>query len=421
MLTKRSSNFQLQSSLMNGFKILTITHHKVSLDKISKYVIPQSEEKTIQEQLSHVKEQLQLKELLYIPTCNRVIFLLYNDASAMEATFVPHFIKTIHPHFSTKDIQESVEVYEGEEAILHFHEVASSIDSLVVGEREIMRQIRDAYTQCKQWALTGDNIRILMKHLVQTIKEVYTSTRIGENPVSVVSLAMGLLKKRKLSPADRILLVGAGQTNSLVAKFLVRQGFKNIQVFNRSIEKANKLAQFVKGNAYLLSHLEHYTAGFDCMIICTGATQSIIDSSLYSHLLQGDKGQKVVIDLAIPNNIAKQVLLDFKVDYISIEELKELAELNLSLRKQEIGLVKMLLQKRFMDFEKGFKGRQIEIAMQEVPQRIKKVKAKAMNEVFKKELEELDEPTLALVEKMMTYMEKKCISIPMMAAKDLKL
>ena len=417
MLAKKHSNFRQQTSQLRGFKILTVTHHKVTLDEISKFMIPHSEEVSLQAQLAHLQEHFQLEELLYIVTCNRVIFLSYKN-TPLASSFIPKFFGTFQPTITQEDIQQAVEVFEGEEAVLHFQEVASSIDSLVVGEREIMKQIRDAYTQCKTWGLTGDNIRLLMKHLVQTIKEVYTTTRIGEKPVSVVSLAMGLLKKRALSFSSRILLVGAGQTNHLVAKFLVAQGFQNIQVFNRSIEKAESLAQFVKGKGYTLQQLNRYANGFDCLIVCTGATQAIIHSALYRQLLQGDSNQKVVIDLAIPNDIDKQVLVNFDVDYISIENLKELAALNLSLRKQEIGLVKMLLEKRFKEFEKSFKSRQIEIAMREVPMRIKEVKAKAMNEVFKKELAELDEDTLALVEKMMTYMEKKCISIPMIAAKE---
>ena len=154
------------------------------------------------------------------------------------------------------------------------------------------------------------------------------------------------------------------------------------------------------------------------MVLCTGATQAIIEPALYEQIVR-DQQKKVIVDLSVPNNVSKSTVENFAIDYIDIAELKDLAALNLSHRKQEMGLVKMLLEKHFEDFKKAYKVRQIEKAMYQVPSQIKAIKVKAMNEVFKKDLQNVDEDTLALIDKMMTYMEKKCISIPMKAAKDI--
>ena len=404
--------------MLDGYKILTVTHREVPLEDIGAFILPHSEERPLQDLLTDLKNTFQLPELLYIATCNRIIFLFHKDTT-LDIPFIHHFFQKVNADLSLEKIQESVAIYEGNEAIIHLYEVGASIDSLVVGEREIMRQIRDGYNQCDAWNLTGDHIRLLMKYLVQAIKEVYAKTRIGEKPVSVVSLAMHLLAKRNLPKEARILLVGAGQTNTLVAKFLLKNGFTNITVFNRTVEKALHLANSVKGSGYALSELATYQDAFDLMVVCTGATHPIIDTALYQQLVKKETQQKVIVDLSIPNNVSSVVVQQFPIDYIDINELKELAELNLSYRKQEIGLVKMLLEKQLKDFKQAYKGRQIEVAMGQVPVQIKEVKAKAMNEVFKKELAEVDEDTLALINKMMTYMEKKCISIPMKAAKNI--
>ncbi len=404
--------------MLDGYKILTVTHREVPLEDIGSFILPHSEETPLQASLTRLKNAFQLSELLYIATCNRVIFLFHKDTT-LDIPFIHRFFQQVNPNLSLNKIQKSVAIYEGNEAIIHLYEVGASIDSLVVGEREIMRQVREGYEQCDAWNLTGDHIRLLMKYLVQAIKEVYAKTRIGEKPVSVVSLAMHLLADRNLSKEARILLIGAGQTNTLVAKFLVKKGFTNITVFNRSIEKAVQLATSLNGKGYALTELATYQESFEVMIVCTGATQAIIDTALYQQLLKGDTQQKVIVDLSIPNNVSPEVVQQFSTDYIDIGELKELAELNLSYRKQEISLVKMLLQQQLKDFKKAYEGRQIEIAMRQVPVQIKKIKAKAMQEVFKKDLEELDEDTLALINKMMTYMERKCIGIPMKAAKNI--
>jgi len=404
--------------MLNGFKILTVTHRDVQLEQISDFILSHSEEEELATKLTTLKHSLQLEELLYIATCNRVIYLFYTEED-LDINFINTFLQTVNTTLSHDFIQQVVAAYEGQEAIVHLYEVSSSIDSLVVGEREIMRQIRASYAQCKEWDLTGDHIRLLLKYLVQASKEVYAKTRIGEKQVSIVSLAMHKLKEQQLPAKSKILLIGAGQTNTLVSKFLLKQGFQHITVFNRSYDKAKVLAEAVSGQAHLLKDLPNYSVGFDCLIVCTGATKAIVDASLYQQLLNGDRQEKTIVDLSIPNNVDKEVLTTFATQYIGIEELKELAALNLEHRKKEIGLAKILLKEQIKKFERAFERRQIEKSMRHIPIEIKAIKKRAMEEVFKKDLEGLDEETRALFEKMMTYMEKKCISVPMKSAKKL--
>jgi len=291
------------------------------------------------------------------------------------------------------------------------------MNSLVVGEREILRQLREAYDQSHAWKLTGDNIRLAMRAAVETAKEVYSNTRIGEKPISVVSLAIQKLLASKTPKEARILLVGAGQTNKLVSKFLNKHSFSNITVFNRTLAKAEKLATLVGGTAQALDQLPLHKEGFDCMIICTGATKAIIDTKIYQDLLQGDTDEKLIIDLAIPNNVSADVVEAFNVNYIEIEDLRQLASANLSFREKEVGHGQKIIAKNIDAFHSVYRERQIALVMKKVPVEIKKVKAHAMNNVFKKELADLDPNTLELLDRMMSYMEKRCISIPMEAAK----
>ncbi len=404
--------------MLNEYKILTVTHKHVRLERIGDFLIPHANEEVLQARLAELKDKFNLEELLYVATCNRVIYL-YKSARELNLPFLHAFFQTVNPSLSPDYIQRIITAYEGKEAINHVYEVAASIDSLVVGEREILRQIREGFYKCEKWGLIRDGIRLLMKHLVEASKEVYAQTRIGEKQISVVSLAIKKLLESNISKEARILLVGAGQTNQLVAKFLVKYEFKHITVFNRSIEKAEKLATRFNGSAFLLEDLPNYQAGFDCMIVCTGATEAIIKQPLYQQILGKDTTEKLIIDLSIPNNVAKAVVDTFNINYIEIEDLKQLAAQNLSFRKQEVGKAKILLKEQINEFQKVFQQRQITKALQSVPSEIKAIKKRALNEVFKKDLDTLDPTTKALIEKMMTYMEKKCISVPMKAAKEL--
>ncbi|PHN03996.1 glutamyl-tRNA reductase [Flavilitoribacter nigricans] len=406
--------------MLERLKILTVTHKRTNLNEIGDYVLKTGSKDELCQRLQKLKFQLRLDELMYLSTCNRVMYCLVTD-HAVDASYAGHFFQKINPELSLEQletIEEKVQILEGEEAMAHLFDVAASIDSLVIGERQILRQLREAYEQCHAWELTGDFIRLLIQQSIQSAKEVYAKTRIGEKPVSVVSLAIQQLMRTHLPKNARILLVGAGQTNNLVAKFLLKHGFNQVTVFNRTLEKAQEVAELLEGKAYLLADLADYRVGFDAMVVCTGATEAIITPELYEQLLNGETSNKIVIDLAIPNNVDREVVEQFSVHYIEIEGLRNLAKENLAFREQEIVRAHHLINRHLTEFPALLKQRQLEVALREVPNAIKDVKRKAIEEVFRKEVEVLDDNTRELLDRMLTYMEKKCIGIPMKAARE---
>ncbi len=405
-------------NILKGYHIITVTHRNTKLNALGHFAM-QSTEDSLKDDLHALKAEFGLSELLYLSTCNRIMYL-FDKKQPVDESFVATFFRTINPTFEAvpeKEIFDKVSIYHEEEAIRHLFEVAASIDSLVVGEREILRQLRNAYEQCLEWKLTGDHIRLAIKVAIESAKEVYAQTRIGEKPVSVVSLAIQKLLRAELDKNARILLVGAGQTNMLVTKFLLKHEYTNVVVFNRTLERAEQLANILGAKALPLSELENYQEGFDAMVVCTGATEALINVELYTKLLNGDTNKKLLIDLAIPNNIATEVVEAFDTNYIEIEDLRTLAKENLSFREQEVVKGKVLLNQQIDGFQIHFRQRQIEKAMRAVPAEIKAIKAHAINEVFKKDLDVLDEHARSVVNRMMDYMERQCIGVPMKAAK----
>ena len=401
--------------MIEGYKILTVTHHNVKLNTLGQYAFS-CEDTALPTHLFSLKEHVDIDEIMYLSTCNRIMYFFYTNQK-IDAPFINSFFQHVN---SSVDIAtlDQVAQYEGREALNHLFEVAASMNSLVVGEREILRQLRESYQKCYDLKLTGDHIRIAMTAAVEGAKEIYARTRIGEKPVSIVSLAIQKLLSHKVSRNARILLVGAGQTNTLVVKFLRKHEFKNITVFNRSLDRAKSLAAMIKGRGAALKDLPDYQEGFDVMIICTGATGALVNSTLYNQLLQGETDTKLLIDLAIPNNIDREVVNEFNVQYIEIEDLRNLAKENLSFRQNEVVKGRKMLKRKINAFTELHRQRQIIKAMKNVPIEIKAVKAHAINKVFKKDMENLDEDTKELINRMMDYMEKQCIGIPMKAVKQ---
>lgn len=396
---------------MNQFKILTITHKKLSLNKLGKFVVPADDK---QVRLTQIKETMQLQELLYLQTCNRVTFLFMHDA-AVSNEFTNALFALVNPAITSAEIDllpEIVDLYEGEHAVKHFLSVATSIDSLVIGEREIHKQIRLAYTECQQWGLTGDAIRLLVKHTIEVAKRVFTDTDISKKPVSVVSLATETLLRLGIGRQSKVLFIGAGTTNTLMGKLLLKHGFQHFAVYNRSLKNAQILADKLSGDAFSLEELPNAAADYDVIISCTAATEPVLTSAIY-HQISGDsEAPRVIIDLAVPRDVDPTVAAQPKVTYIDVEQLRALAAKNMDFRRQALGLVQEMIEEELLSFGKLYQQRQLEQAMRGVSDDVKEIRSRALEAVFAKEVASLDPDARATMDKVLDYMEKKFISIP---------
>ena len=400
---------------MNTIKIIAFTHKITDINEIGKLHI---DENAWESRLQSLKQDSNLDELLYLSTCNRVEFILSNN-EIINTPFLNKFFIAFNPDWTEIEINwaiENAQVFEGEEALRHLFNVASSIDSLVVGEREIITQVRNAYEKCSKLNLTGDLIRLAIKRTIETAKDVYTHTNIARNPISVVSLAYRRLRELNVKQDARFLIIGSGVTNTTMAKYLKKHEFSNFAVFNRTLVNAQKLATELNGKAFLLSELNNYKEGFDIIVTCTGSSESIITPEIYKSLVGNDKSKKVVVDLAIPNDLDPEILNNYDVNLIAINNLQEVAKENLLAREQEMQACNIIIEKNILEFKQVLKTRKVELAMSEVPKKMKEIRVTA-NEVFAKELLSLDAGSKDVLDKILAYLEKKYISVPMKMAK----
>lgn len=407
--------------MIDNFHIITLTHQTINVDQIGHFVVKHQSKAELKDKLTEVKANFDINEIVYLSTCNRVSYILYREEE-LEDDFLQNFFHSINAALSDdrlNKLSKFVRLHSGMKAINHLFELSASIDSLVVGEREIFRQYREAYSQSVEWQLAGDHLRMLDKYTVTTAKEIYANTKIGEKPLSVVSLAIKRMLSLNPDPSQRVLLVGAGETNRLVGKFLKKYDFANITIFNRSLDNAQELSNILNAKAFHISELATYDRGFDILVVCTGSTESIISTDIYSQLIRRDESKKIVIDLSVPHNVDESVQSGFDMDYVNIEQLRTLAEKNLEHRKNEIGSAKKIIKGRLFEFQKVYQQRQIEKAFHKIPQEMKAIKERAVNSVYAKQLDELDDNAKALVLEMMNYMEKKCVSVPMKVAKEI--
>lgn len=404
--------------MVQNFHIIAFTHRNIEVSKIGKLHIEVEHQHEI---LPDVLASLQLDELMFLSTCNRVE-IIFCTTQTVQASFLNALFAKLYPNLSFDEIEDYVlnaEVYGGMSAVEHLLSVASSIDSMVIGEREIITQVRNAFELSRKIGVTGDFIRIVMRHTIETAKKVYTQTSIATKPVSVVSLAYHKLRDMNIPLNARILLVGAGTTNTNMSRFLKKHGFKNFVIFNRTFEKAQQLATDLNGTAYPLADLRSYADGFDVLFCCTGTDDHLITEEIYENLKRGETDRKVVIDLALPQDLHPSIVQKNPVSHISIEMLQKISNENLKERSKEIQHVEEIIQDALFEFEHIQKMRSVELAMRDVPQKVKEIKHTALNEVFKKEIEELDDQSKEVLDKVIGYLEKKYMSMPMLMAKEI--
>jgi glutamyl-tRNA reductase len=399
-------------------KVIAFTHKQIELKELGKLVICQ-EDLTVK--LRQVKEQFQISEIFYLATCNRVEFVIVTD-QVVDTAYTERFIETLNigvcDHYMGVFLK-GASIYEDQQALNHLLRISCSLESLIVGEKEILPQLRKAYDSCREAGLTGDFLRMVMNCVVKAAKEVYTDTNISKNPISVVSLAYRKLRDMKLCTNARILIIGAGETNFNISKYLQKHKFSNFAVFNRTLSKAQQLAADLNGEAFELADLKNYHKGFDAIITCTSSVEPIITPELYTILLNGETDKKTIVDLAVPNDTAPEVLAQFAVNFIEVHSLNEVAKKNMQERYDELVHAEVIIEQNITEFTTMLKQRRIELAMRQVPEKIKEIRNMAMNTVFVDEVQGMDEQSREILEKVINYMEKKYISVPMIMAKDI--
>lgn len=405
---------------MDSFKIIAFTHKNLPFDLIGKLHLNQEEQTTV---LGAVKLNFGFDEFLFLSTCNRVE-LFITSQQELNKVFIKELVLFLNSRLNNveaNELSDSAEFYSGDEAVEHLLKVASSLDSMVVGEREIITQVRKAYDFCNMLGLTGDFIRLLTKQTIETAKDIYTNTDIAKNPVSVASLAYRQLRNLGIKNDARILFVGSGETNTVLANYLQKHKFANFTVFNRSLANAEKLAAILKGKAFEFSKLKDFKEGFDVLIVCTSSSEPLITKAIFDKLNGTESSKKVIIDLALPANVEEVVAKDKLVRYIDINSLKAQAEANLELRKGEIDKCEQIIKNKTEQFKWLHKERRIELAFGEVPKQVKAIKDLAVNEVFAKEINLLDNQSKEVLEKVLSYVEKKYNAVAIKTAKELLL
>lgn len=401
--------------MLQKFYAVAFTHKFLSIEQIGKL---HREGEVFSNALADVKKHINVSEIVYLSTCNRVELYFFSNEKVNEL-FLKKLFKYVPGNLVGKELNWAVEhakVYRGEDALRHLFNVTGSIDSLIVGEREIITQVRQAFEHAEKLGLTGDFSREVFRLATETAKKIYSQTKVAFNPVSVTSLAFRKLMEYHLPSETVFLIVGAGQTNSVLTTYLVKQGYKNFIVTNRSLENAERLGKRLNAPFFQLKELPSKNIEFDVLICCTSSESPVVTEKIWSQI-SGKKQSHLILDLSVPCGIEDSIFDKYKPAFIGIESLKSIARQNLEQRQKEVDKCKIIVDDAINTTIKKLELRELELSMQFVPKLVKEVRKKATEEVFAHEINQFSKEQKDTLEKILDYLEKKYIAIPMKIAK----
>lgn len=259
----------------------------------------------LQSAMQEACAQAGLTEVAILSTCNRteIYAASEGDAKAIQQWLVDHTA------IEAVDLANSYYCYQDQEAVRHMMKVAGGLDSLVLGEPQILGQMKSAFAVAKEAGTLGAELHTTFQQVFNIAKRVRTETAIGENPVSVayaaVSLAQQIFSNLK---QDTALLIGAGETIELVARHLAEQGIKHIIVANRTLDRAQRLAREFNGEAILLADIPEQLHRADIVISSTASQLPLLGKGAVESALKKRKHKPMfMLDIAVPRDIEEQV------------------------------------------------------------------------------------------------------------------
>jgi glutamyl-tRNA reductase len=310
----------------------------------------------ISKTLGFMREIDCIREGLFLSTCNRIEAIFTTD-SAVEAKKSIVSIISKAGDIPEKELMSSLYVFEDTDAVRHIMRVASSLDSMVVGEPQILGQVKEAYAQATREKTSGVIINRLMHRSFHAAKRVKTETEVCEAAVSISYSAVELAKKIfHMLDGKKVLLIGAGEMAELAAKHLMAQGVSSVVVANRTFERAVQVAELFNARPVSFEEIESQLGDVDIVVTSTASPEYVVTYPQVKSAFKKRRNRPLFfIDIAVPRDVQPDVNKLANVYVYDIDDLKAVIELNKAQRQQEAIKAERIIQEEVFKFEKWFK------------------------------------------------------------------
>jgi len=351
--------------------------------------------KDLKELFYQLKSKFDIREYIEINTCNRYEYFIYTDLCDANEPLLNH-------------TNQNIIIEHGDSAVLHLFRMTSGLESMIIGEDQILGQVKDSKNLSKKEDHCGKTLDTLFTKAIHVGQSVRNKTKINQGSVSIGSAAVDLAEEHLGDLKEKcVLVLGAGKMGTLVAKALSEKNLKAIFVANRTYYKAVRLAQDLGGEAILIDNLEDKLTHADLIITATGSPHPILSKERVNNIFKGNINKNlIIIDIANPRDVEDDVK-ELGVKLFNIDDLRGIADKNKKLREDEVKEAEKIIEEEFILLKESFNLMEINaiigslrMSMEEIRQRESQRAIIKLDDVDAKTIKTIDKMTQSIVNKI---------------------
>lgn len=330
--------------------IMVGLNHRTAPVEIREQFTLDSEE--LPKAVGELRQRKSILESVIVSTCNRTEVYIVADQIHTGRYYTKVFLSDWFG-LPKESFTSYLDIRENDAAVEHLFRVASGLDSLILGETQILGQVRESFFAAQSEGTTGTMFNKLFKQAITHAKAVHSSTGISENPVSVSYAAVELAKQifGDLHKKN-VLIIGAGKMSELTAKHLHSGGVANVTVANRTFEKADGLAKQFSGRAVPFEDIDNALVSADILISSTGSKDHVFQKEAMEQTVRKRKGKPLfMVDIAVPRDIDPRLQECESVFLYDIDDLNGIVEANLAQRREQAEKIEVLIEKELVSFK----------------------------------------------------------------------
>ena len=356
-----------------------------------------------------------LDEFALLSTCNRTEFLFRSDHNGAQK--ILDFL-CAKGGIEEKELKEYIYELDEFEALSHLYRVGSGLNSLVVGETQILGQVKNAFEDSIEKEISGNSFLKIYQSMLQCAKAVRRGTDIGKGSLSVSFIAVQLAKNIFSSFHDkRVLLVGAGEMCELAGVHFNEAGVESINVVNRSLDRAEKLAAKFEGKAFPLDKLVEAATEADIILSSTGADDFVLTYELIAPLVQKRREPLFLIDIAVPRDIDPKLNDLDDVFLYNIDDLNLIAQENQKSRNKAVHKAEEIIDKQVDEFRQGIFTANLGPVISSLKKRSEEVKVEELEKLFRKNQHMTDEDRKS-IERSVNLIVNKILHDPIISLRE---
>ncbi|MBE3569279.1 MAG: glutamyl-tRNA reductase [Bacillales bacterium] len=377
------------------------------------------DENDLDEALRTLKNKKSILESVILSTCNRTEIYAVVDQIHTGRYYIKEFLSEWF-QIEMDEFTPFLFIYEEEGAVEHLFKVTCGLDSMIVGETQILGQVRDSFLQAQHSEATGTIFNQLFKQAVTLAKKAHSKTEIGANAVSVSYAAVELAKKIFGSlNGKHILILGAGKMGELALKNLQGSGATKATVINRTFEKAASLAERFSGTARELGDLQSALLEADILISSTGSNDFVISKEMIYGIAQMRNGRPLfMVDIAVPRDIDPEIHTLENVFLYDIDDLEGIVEANLAERKKAAEKIMIMIEEEISEFHEWLNMLGVVPVIRALRKKALAIQAETMKSMERK-LPDLTDRERKIINKHTKSIINQLLKDPILQAKEL--